>query len=88
MNDNAPARFKRRFVAALAALLLAVACAATAPTAQAQRARRGRTNAPKAAPVYSCPMHPSDKSRRPGTCPKCGMDLRLAGKGKNAAVVR
>jgi len=25
--------------------------------------------------VYSCPMHPEVKSDRPGTCPKCGMDL-------------
>jgi cytochrome oxidase Cu insertion factor (SCO1/SenC/PrrC family) len=25
---------------------------------------------------YSCPMHPSVKSKSPGRCPKCGMDLR------------
>ena len=25
---------------------------------------------------YSCPMHPSVKAKKPGRCPKCGMDLR------------
>ncbi len=32
---------------------------------------------PKAVAVYSCPMHPEVKARRPGRCKKCGMDLRL-----------
>lgn len=31
-----------------------------------------------AAPVYHCPMHPSYTSRRPGSCPICGMDLVLS----------
>ena len=26
---------------------------------------------------YSCPMHPEIVSKRPGRCPKCGMNLRL-----------
>ena len=25
--------------------------------------------------VYTCPMHPEVKSDKPGSCPKCGMDL-------------
>jgi len=25
--------------------------------------------------VYSCPMHPSVRSDKPGKCPKCGMNL-------------
>jgi Cu+-exporting ATPase len=25
--------------------------------------------------IYTCPMHPEVKQDRPGTCPKCGMDL-------------
>jgi hypothetical protein len=74
MDSNAPSRFKRCVVAALAALLLVVVVA-VAPTALAQRKRQGRRKPPKAATVYACPMHLSDKSRRPGKCPKCGMDL-------------
>lgn len=25
--------------------------------------------------VYTCPMHPEVKSDKPGTCPKCNMNL-------------
>src|SRR6185369_14210491 len=25
---------------------------------------------------YSCPMHPDVKSKKPGSCPKCGMTLK------------
>ncbi|MBS1650629.1 MAG: hypothetical protein JSU07_01340 [Bacteroidetes bacterium] len=27
------------------------------------------------AKTYTCPMHPEVISDKPGTCPKCGMDL-------------
>ena len=27
--------------------------------------------------IYTCPMHPEVISDKPGTCPKCGMDLEL-----------
>ena len=27
--------------------------------------------------TYSCPMHPTVKAKKPGRCPKCGMDLRV-----------
>jgi len=26
--------------------------------------------------VYTCPMHPEVRSAAPGSCPKCGMNLR------------
>ena len=26
--------------------------------------------------IYSCPMHPDFKSKKPGKCPRCGMTLR------------
>lgn len=32
----------------------------------------------KEARSYVCPMHPEVKSTKPGRCPKCKMDLRLA----------
>lgn len=25
--------------------------------------------------IYTCPMHPEEVSDKPGTCPKCGMEL-------------
>ena len=27
--------------------------------------------------VYTCPMHPEVTSDKPGSCPKCKMDLEL-----------
>lgn len=38
-------------------------------------AARGTDDAPAAAAVYSCPMHPEVTSDAPGSCPKCGMAL-------------
>lgn len=38
-----------------------------------------RTSRVKSAKRYACPMHPEVVSNRPRKCPKCGMDLRLAG---------
>ena len=33
---------------------------------------------------YSCPMHPEVKSKKPGSCPKCGMHLKKASKTEAA----
>lgn len=35
---------------------------------------------------YTCPMHPSVKSDKPGKCPICGMDLTPVARKKEAAV--
>ena len=43
-------------------------------TAVRQTRQRAKT---KNEAHYSCPMHPSVKSKSKGRCPKCGMDLRL-----------
>ena len=52
-----------------AALLLPAACRKKeAPVATA-------TQVEKAADVYTCPMHPTVKSDKPGSCPICGMAL-------------
>lgn len=66
-----------------AALVLTAALAAVAPGfAQARGPHQQHRPAPSelraAAAHYSCPMHPSVKSTKPGTCPKCKMDLRLS----------
>lgn len=37
--------------------------------------------------TYTCPMHPTVVSDRPGTCPVCGMDLvRKAGQGEEVEI--
>jgi protein SCO1 len=39
--------------------------------------QKQRKSQPKKARRYACPMHSEITSRRPGTCPKCSMALRL-----------
>lgn len=60
------------------ALLLAALVLAGAVPASAQRARGATRQAAAAKAVYSCPMHPSVVSAKPGVCPKCNMKLRRA----------
>ncbi|HEX8163112.1 MAG TPA: SCO family protein [Pyrinomonadaceae bacterium] len=63
--------------AALAAALTFAASAA-APSAAFAQAKSGAASK-KLAPgdYYTCVMHPEIKSKKPGHCPKCFMDLRL-----------
>ena len=42
----------------------------------AKRAGAARAAKPRAAALYSCPMHADVKGKKGGKCPKCGMDLR------------
>jgi cytochrome oxidase Cu insertion factor (SCO1/SenC/PrrC family) len=46
--------------------------AAVVPCARAQ----DRTRPQEKVVWYSCPMHPDVKSKTPGSCPRCKMDLR------------
>jgi cytochrome oxidase Cu insertion factor (SCO1/SenC/PrrC family) len=57
---------------------------AKAPKAAAQRKAAAQKTA--AVGEYSCPMHPSVVSKTPGSCPKCGMALRLVEEEKGAHV--
>ena len=46
-----------------------------------------QTNAPSADRkilYYTCPMHPSVKSEKPGSCPICGMELEAVYTNSNA----
>jgi cytochrome oxidase Cu insertion factor (SCO1/SenC/PrrC family) len=40
-------------------------------------ARKARQTRQRTQQNYSCPMHPTVKAKKPGRCPKCGMDLRV-----------
>jgi cytochrome oxidase Cu insertion factor (SCO1/SenC/PrrC family) len=58
-------------------IVAALAVVAVVPSGGAFVAqRRGASTREKVA-RYSCPMHPEVVSSKPGTCPKCGMSLRL-----------
>jgi len=66
-----------------ASLLLAAAAvsagASGAATVRAQPpppTQSARAQQREASEHYSCPMHPSVKSSKPGRCPKCKMELR------------
>lgn len=70
-SASAPYRSRVAFAALLLvapAAFLATACGkAEKPTAE--------TRVERAADVYTCPMHPSVVSDKPGACPICGMAL-------------
>jgi uncharacterized paraquat-inducible protein A len=40
------------------------------------RQRPKHTRQHKHTMAYQCPMHPDEKSDKPGKCPKCGMDMK------------
>ncbi|HEV3469618.1 MAG TPA: SCO family protein [Pyrinomonadaceae bacterium] len=61
---------------ALALCLLLSAMAAFAFGASAHDGHDHAKKQAAAAGAYSCPMHPSVKSAKPGRCPKCKMELR------------
>ncbi len=62
-------------------ILLVVAFTTIAVSAPAQDNKEKKDEKVKVA-VYSCPMHPDEKSDKPGKCSKCGMDLAKTPKEK------
>lgn len=67
----------RSSFAAAAGLILLVLALSACSTKESADARE----------TYTCPMHPTVVSDRPGTCPVCGMDLvRRARPGEEAAI--
>lgn len=73
MNNRTLFSFALRAVVMPAAMLLIGA--SSAPGIRAQQSATAES--PKASEHYSCPMHPSVESSKPGACPLCKMDLRL-----------
>lgn len=67
------------------ALLLLAAAFALGPLCYAQHGQHAPSRSRKAAAHYTCPMHSEVKSAKPGSCPKCRMDLRLSREGRGAA---
>ncbi len=59
----------------LALLLLAASTFGTAACKHDDEKSATTTQVEKAADVYTCPMHPSIVSNKPGSCPICGMAL-------------
>lgn len=59
-------------------MLVAIVVGVPAVIAQRQSVASPAARSTKAAKSYVCPMHPEVKSTKPGKCPKCKMDLRLA----------
>ena len=74
--------FNARAAFALTALLVAFA------PAHAQHEHHAPAAKSETAAHYTCPMHPSVVSARPGTCPQCKMDLRLSREGVAATVTQ
>jgi cytochrome oxidase Cu insertion factor (SCO1/SenC/PrrC family) len=66
-------------VAARAALIIIALAlsAALAPAAFAQSKAGAQSKKLAAGDYYTCVMHPEIRSKKPGHCPKCFMDLRL-----------
>jgi hypothetical protein len=82
---------KKKIVLPLALLLTALALT-TSPEAgahapngherqrsetRARRPAKRRQNAQKQQAMYTCPMHHDVRSKTPGECPKCKMELEL-----------
>ncbi|HEV7906280.1 MAG TPA: SCO family protein [Pyrinomonadaceae bacterium] len=70
---------------ALIALFFLVAICATG-TESAHASQKARARASQRQVEYACPMHPEVKAKRPGTCPKCKMDLRRVSVAAQATV--
>ena len=69
------------------AVLLAAALGTIAPAyaqSHAQHEHAPAESHEAAASMYSCPMHASVRSAKPGTCPKCKMALRPSREGQDA----
>jgi protein SCO1/2 len=62
--------------ALVALFFVAFICAAGIDSTPAHASQKGRARATRPRVEYACPMHPEVKAKRPGTCPKCKMDLR------------
>ncbi|NEW80109.1 MAG: hypothetical protein GZ086_11955 [Gelidibacter sp.] len=45
-------------------------------TVKAQETKQVQVKHEQIGVTYSCPMHADVKSDKPGTCPKCGMELK------------
>ena len=84
---------KQRYVHLGLMILALLACAIAFIPAQAQTenhltqaTKPSKQQAKKKKQVrYSCPMHPDVTAKKPGRCPKCGMDLRVERKDETTA---
>lgn len=66
-----------------AAFLMIILAVAATYTYKTQSVSNIQTALVQSGDVYTCPMHPDVVQDKPGTCPKCGMDLVLKDEKKN-----
>ena len=61
-------------------ILLTLAFVTTLSIAVSAQTKAGKVDKAKHAQFYTCPMHDSIASTKPGNCPVCGMKLELSKK--------
>lgn len=67
-----------------AAFLMIILAVAATYAYKTQPVSDVQTALVQASDVYTCPMHPDVVQDKPGTCPKCGMDLVLKDEKKDS----
>lgn len=68
-----------RFTLLALVLIVLVAAASISILAGCNKPAPTGSAATTAGATYTCPMHPEVTSPKPGTCPKCKMDLAKKG---------
>lgn len=80
--EKRPLTGSRPVIIVILVLLSATVSVTQAPPVNGQ----AQPDSPQKAAPYRCPMHPEVTSAKPGSCPKCGMTLRIIAATADAMV--